>query len=199
MSQPKNPLKKLLNENPLFVFAMAEEAGDEFKEQNVLITGVGKVNATYALTKWLFEGSKPSIVVNLGSAGSTVFKRDQMVCCTRLIQRDMDATALGFELYQTPFSNTPPVIECGFKIDDGEAAICGSGDKFEGNHSTDKYNVVDMESYSLAFITKEQRLPFLCLKYITDGADGGAGKDWQSTLHRVAVRSKQTINRLKEK
>lgn len=197
MRETENLLKQFLTENPLFVFALPEEAGNEFKDDNVLITGVGKVNAAYALTKKLHEGDKPGILVNLGSAGSAVYKRDEVVCCTRFIQRDMDATPLGFELYKTPFSAIPPVIEHGFKIKGCETAICGSGDKFEGNHSTDKYNVVDMEAYSLAFIAKERRIPFLCLKYITDGANGSAGTDWQSTLHQVAVALKQKLNGLK--
>ncbi len=108
----------------------------------------------------------------------------------------MDATALGFDMYQTPFSKDPVVLECGFTVEHLETGICGSGDYFESNHTSAAYNVVDMEAYTIALIAKREQVPFLCLKYISDGANGSAGSDWQSTLHKAAVRLKKEIKRL---
>ena len=37
---------------------------------------------------------------------------------------------------------------------------------------------IEMEAFALAKVSKEENIPFLCLKYISDGADGGAAEDW---------------------
>lgn len=194
--ETKELLKEALNKNPLFVFAMQQEAADEFISKNVLITGIGKVNAAYSLTKRLAQSPKPSIIVNLGSGGSQVFKTDEVVCCTTFVQRDMDATALGFKKYQTPFSEEPPLLVYGYAADLLQTGICGSGDHFEANHTTADYNIVDMEAYAIALIALREQIPFLCLKYISDGADGRAGSDWQAALHKAAAKLKEEIIRL---
>ncbi|MEP6594919.1 MAG: hypothetical protein ABJA71_03185 [Ginsengibacter sp.] len=56
--------------------------------------------------------------------------------------------------------------------------ICGSGDTFEMNRFCNDYKVIDMEAYALALISLKENIPFLCLKYISDGADGLAADDW---------------------
>lgn len=175
----------LLSNNPLYVFAMPEEAGEEFSSLSPLFTGLGKVNAAYALTRQIMK-ERPGMIINLGSAGSNYYKMGSVVCCTKFIQRDMDVTALGFELYQTPFSNDPVVISHGLAIPGIAEGICGSGDSFETDHTAHQYNVVDMEAYSLALIAQREQIPFLCLKYITDGADGSSADDWQTSLKHAS-------------
>lgn len=120
------PLKTLLAQNPLYVFAMQEEAGALFEGLPLLITGIGKANAAYALGKAVAR-EKPGIIVNLGSAGSPVFARNAVICCGRFIQRDMDATALGFDRYQTPFSSLPRMLEYGYEPPQLTHGICGTG------------------------------------------------------------------------
>lgn len=78
----------------LFLFALESEATTVFSQYNHLICGIGKVNAVYNLTKTLQE-SKPKLIVNLGSAGSNYYKKGDIVCCTKFIQRDMDVRGLG--------------------------------------------------------------------------------------------------------
>ncbi|MFT3678041.1 MAG: hypothetical protein QM781_19270 [Chitinophagaceae bacterium] len=169
----------------LLLFALDSEAGDHFNNHNKLITGIGKVAAAYALTKAIHT-QKPRLIVNLGSAGSNFFKRDSVVCCTQFIQRDMDVRPLGFELYETPLSGIAPVLSYGLKMDGLPEGICGTGDHFDTNHSTTAYNLVDMEAYALALIAMKENIPFLCLKYISDGADGSAAEEWTVQVHRAA-------------
>lgn len=171
--------------NSLFLFALESEAGDHFNDHNKLITGIGKVAATYALTKAIHT-QKPKLIVNLGSAGSNFFKRGTVVCCTQFIQRDMDVRPLGFELYETPLSGLPPVLKYGLTMDGLPVGICGTGDHFDTNHTTTAYNLVDMEAYALALVAMQENIPFLCLKYISDGADGSAAEDWTVQVHRAA-------------
>ena len=176
----------------LFVFALEAEAAGEFTGYKTLITGIGKVSATYALVKHL-QQTKPSLIVNLGSAGSSQFKRGEVICCSKFIQRDMDVRGLGFEQYETPFSNLPSLLEYGIMLPGLPQGICGSGDTFEMNHFCNDYNVIDMEGYALALTAMKEDIPFLCLKYISDGADGLAADDWSLNVHKAAKAFKELL------
>jgi len=180
-------------EKVLFSFALPSEAATVFDDYNTVFTGIGKVNAAYELTKAI-QKNKPELVINLGSAGSTYFPKGEVVCCTRFVQRDMDVRGLGYELYETPLSGLPPVLEYGLTMDNLKNAICGTGDNFEMQHLAENYNVVDMEAYALAMIAKKEKIPFLCLKYISDGADGNAADDWTVQVHNAAEAYSKILN-----
>ncbi|MFP4313638.1 MAG: nucleosidase [Alphaproteobacteria bacterium] len=183
---------------PLLVFAMKEESKDVFTGYEVLHTGIGKVNAAYALTARL-ANNKPSIVINLGTAGSRKHKGGTIVNCTQFIQRDMDVTLLGFEKWQTPFSSDPVIIEHGKKIDGLTQGICGTGDNFDTSDNAIEFDAVDMEAYALALICARENIPFLCLKYISDGADDSAGKDWNKALEIAANSLKGSLLTIPQK
>lgn len=170
-------INNITYKNPLFVFALEKEAGTEFSQENVAFVGVGKINATYNLLKAI-QKHQPDLIINLGTAGSTVFDRGTIVNCNRFIQRDMDVRALGFKKFETPFSDEPILLEYGIKTSHLPNGICGSGDQFEMEHNNPEYNVIDMEAFALAKVAEQEQIDFLCLKYISDGADGGAAEDW---------------------
>ncbi|WP_343690887.1 hypothetical protein [Chitinophaga sp.] len=173
-------------DNVLFSFALPAEAAEVFESHHTLITGIGKVNAAYELTKAI-QIKRPALIVNLGSAGSNFFRKGEVVCCTRFIQRDMDVRGLGYAQYETPLSGVPPLLEYGLTMDGVNVATCGTGDNFEMGHSATAYNVVDMEAYAIALIAMKEQIPFLCLKYISDGADDNAAEDWLVQVHKAAV------------
>lgn len=181
-----------LHKDALFVFALGIEAAGEFEDINKVVTGSGKVAAAYELTKAVHQ-HRPKLLINLGSAGSNQFKRGEVVCCTKFIQRDMDARGLGFQPYETPFSGMEPVLEYGISVEGLSAGICGTGDSFEMNHLSTDYTVVDMEAYSFAYVAWKEQIPFLCLKYISDGADGAAAEDWLVQVHHAAVAFKNIL------
>jgi len=183
---------QLPGESTLFVFALDLEVAGEFDHVNKVIVGVGKINAAYELTKAIYS-NRPKLIVNLGSAGSNIFKRGEVVCCTKFLQRDMDVRGLGFQQYQIPFSDIPPVLNYGIKISNLPEGTCGTGDSFETNHFSSDYNVIDMEAYAVAYVAMKERIPFLCLKYISDGADGLAAEDWNVEVHRAAVAFKKIL------
>lgn len=184
-----------LFKNPLFVFALEVEAAELFNNYQPLFVGVGKINAAYHLTKRIGQ-NKPSIIINVGSAGSNVFNKGSVVCCTQFVQRDMDATQIGCEKYQTPFSDVEPVLNYGISVEGLPSGICGTGDNFEVAHSTPVYNVIDMEAYSLAYIAYKEKIPFLCLKYISDGADDSAADDWTTSVKNAAEALHKVIENL---
>lgn len=173
-------------DNVLFCFALASEAATVFDGYNKLITGIGKVNAAYELSKTI-QKNRPGLIVNLGSAGSARFQKGEVICCTHFVQRDMDVRGLGYQLYETPFSGLPPVLEYGLEMEGLKKGVCGTGDNFEMAHLETAYNVVDMEAYALAMIAKKEDISFLCLKYISDGADDAAADDWTIQVHNAAA------------
>ena len=69
---------------------------ENWKPHNLLYTGVGKVNATYNLTKRLQVDksinydARINLVINYGTAGSRKIKKKTLVDCTKFVQRDMD-------------------------------------------------------------------------------------------------------------
>jgi adenosylhomocysteine nucleosidase len=181
-----------LYNNALFVFALDIEVAGEFEDVNKLITGCGKVNAAYELTKAIHQ-HHPKLIVNIGSAGSNYFKRGEVICCTSFVQRDMDARGLGFKQYETPFSGRDVVLNYGIKFQGLPQGICGTGDSFETNHFSNDYNVIEMEAYSFAFVAQKEQIPFLCLKYISDVADGTAAEDWMIQVHHAAIAFKKIL------
>lgn len=181
-------------QNPLFVFALEKEAGTEFSGENNLFIGIGKINATYYLLKAI-QKYNPEIIINLGTAGSTVFNKGTIVCCTEFIQRDMRVMALGFQKFETPFENENIILKNGISIKSLPKGICGTGDQFETEHKNHEYNVIDMEAYALAKVAMLENIPFLCLKYISDGADGDAVDDWNTEIKKASVALRQALEK----
>ena len=179
---------KELEKKILIVCALEIETQEKLKDYDVLYTGVGKVNATFALTRKFGKlGSyiPYSLVINYGTAGSRKIKKGKLVDCTKFIQRDMDVTGLGFMRGETPFEDDPPItIETPKDVFNpiGRRATCGSGDNFVEDKTNYYGEVVDMEAYALAKVCYQYDVPFISFKYITDGADEQAHVDWESNL-----------------
>lgn len=181
--------------NILLVFALESEAGKEFENFEKVFVGIGKVKATYHLTKAI-QTSHPDLIINLGTSGSTTFDRGSVVNCNRFIQRDMDVRALGFQKFETPFSDEPVLFEYGLDIENLPNGICGSGDQFEIEHINPEYNVIDMEAFALAKVAELEKIDFLCLKYISDGADGNAADDWTLEVKKASVALRRELDKL---
>ena len=175
------------------IFAMKEESRDLFTDHDTLHTGIGKINAAHALTKSITQ-SRPDIIINLGTAGSPTFKTGTIVNPTKFIQRDMNVTALGFDLYQTPFSTDPITIEYGKRLSHLPTGTCGSGDSFDITGTQNPFTIIDMEAYAIALICQRENIPFLCLKYISDGADETANTDWDKTLDQAATTLRKVLD-----
>ena len=175
-----------MNSAPLIVMALQIEAAGQFEAEDVLYTGVGKVNAAHTLTRALSSDHGYTHIINLGTAGSASLIAGDCVCATHFIQRDIDVTALGCAPYTTPFADEPAQLNAGTPLPGYRAVTCGTGDRFETAHSDAPYDIVDMEGYALALCAQRLGMPFISLKYISDGADGVAADDWQSVLDHGA-------------
>ena len=184
-------------EDILIVCALEEEAQDQLGGWETLYTGVGKVNATYALSRRLFS-SKPKLVVNYGTAGSRDLDIGDLVDCTRFLQRDMDKTALGFQKGETAFEEDIPIMLdfTHVKFNPIERhCVCGTGDNFVQNVQSEikSIDVFDMEAYALAKVCYMNDVPFISYKYVTDNADEEASKDWKDNLADGILKFKHKV------
>jgi adenosylhomocysteine nucleosidase len=189
--------------DPLVVMALELEAGDVFERAgvSVLYTGVGKINAAYHLAIQLGAygraGAPLPLVVNFGTAGSPQFPTGSVVACRSFVQRDMDASALGFEVGQTPFDHVPLVLSFPALDDLGlSEGVCGSGDSFATTCIGASCSVFDMEAYALAKVCWLQGTRFASIKYITDGADHAAPDSWKANLKSAPEQFLEVYRRL---
>lgn len=166
----------------LVVMALREEAGVLINNEaiNLIFCGIGKVNATYELTKKL-QNESPSLVLNLGTAGSSKFQKNTLVAAHRFVQRDMDVTGLGFDKYDTPFDSTPTIIEHKTIFSNLPHGLCSSGDRFE-TLGVNEFDIIDMEAYALAKVCWKENIDFGCVKYISDAGDSNAARDWKKSI-----------------
>ena len=173
--------------NRIFVAALKEETPNLNFFQ---YTGVGKINATYNLTK-IINKYKPKEVINYGTAGALNKELDGIIECTKFYQRDMDATGLmNLKIGQTPFDDINEVINS--KI----GYSCGSGDSFVTDKIPIKVDVVDMEAYALAKVCKLENINFRCFKFISDKANESASSDWIKNCEKGAKLFKQKLKEI---
>tara|TARA_B100001175_G_C19472830_1_gene622675 strand:+ start:53 stop:577 length:525 start_codon:yes stop_codon:yes gene_type:complete len=173
--------------NKLFVAALKEET---IGLNNFHHIGVGKINAAYNLTK-LIHKYKPLEVINYGTAGSLKKELSGIVECTKFYQRDMDVRGLlDFKLGETPFDTINEIINS----EDGFS--CGSGDSFVKDKIEMDIDLVDMEAYALAKISKLEGINFRCFKFISDNADDNATSDWMENCKKGAKLFQIKMNNL---
>ncbi|WP_116807462.1 5'-nucleosidase [Steroidobacter cummioxidans] len=181
------------NPDPLLVMALPLESQGVFERANipVLYTGIGKVNAAYALTKRLSEyvraGRPMPQVINFGTAGSRRHVTGSILECHIFVQRDMDVTGLGVPLGVTPFEDAiPSRLEFPRLFPQLPGGECGSGDSFVMSEIAMECDVMEMEAYALAKVCWLERVAFTAVKYVTDGADHASGQDWHANLKLAA-------------
>jgi len=176
----------------LVVMALPLESQGVFERAGVpvLFSGVGKVNAAYALTRRLADYRSAGLalphVVNFGTAGSQRHATGALLECTAFIQRDMDVTGLGVPLGTTPFEDLPARLEVPPVFASLLKGTCGSGDSFVISACAHDCDVLDMEAYAFAKVCRFEGCAFNAAKFVTDGADHAASSDWQRNLQRAA-------------
>lgn len=158
--------------------------------ETLLFTGVGKINASYVLTRYLTNHPQVKTVINYGTAGGAIgVKQGDLIKCTTFVQGDMDCGDLTSGPGIT-FGDDPAVAGV---IDFGtDGLVCRTQDHFVTDLKAldlfqhimyDKsFNCVDMEAYALAKVCANMGKNFICYKYISDGADDNSDTDWQENV-----------------
>ena len=176
----------------LVVIALEEELPGQLPSgYKKLVTGVGKENASIALTTELaYNDHAYERVINYGSAGGNKAIKGQLVGVSAVIERDMDCTPLGLPLYVSP-GDEEQMIVCQTKHD--SLFVCGTGDSFSVPHIN--YQICEMEAYALAKVCAKFNVPFDCYKYISDSdADGeDQGDQWRENVSKGAELFKNSV------
>src|SRR6056300_361969 len=82
------------SENYIIVTALQSEL-PQCQPERILFTGVGKINATHVLTRYLERHPEIKTVINYGTAGAAhSVTKGKLVKCTTFIQGDMDCGEL---------------------------------------------------------------------------------------------------------
>lgn len=156
----------------------------------LLITGIGKVNATYALLDFLCANIGIKMVYNIGTAGGGLgVNAGDLLWCNRFVQYDMNATPqVKEEIGLTPYDDVPRVITFDENGRADKYYTCATADTF--NTDNTQYDIYDMEAYGLAKVCCRKGIQFCAIKYITDAVRLNDAKDdelWKIYLPRAKV------------
>ena len=175
-------------DRPLLVVAVDEEATSLLEiGLPVLVTGAGKVNAA-AATAAVLARSKPSEVVNLGTAGALLDGLEGLHTVGGVIEHDFDSAAL-VALTGREFSD---------QINFGEGPILATGDKFISDdvvrgELAKRAELVDMEGYGVAKASAWCDVPVRLIKLVSDSGDEAALKSWVNSVHECAEQLAQWV------
>jgi adenosylhomocysteine nucleosidase len=177
------------DESYIVVSALASELPNYVPEQ-ILFTGVGKINAAHVLTRYLTSHSEIKTVINYGTAGGAYgVDKGELIRCTTFAQGDMDCGDLvgGPGVTFGDEDIVKDVLQFGT-----EGKICRTQDQFCDNLDTldmlehllmdNKFNCIDMEAYALAKVCTMMNRDFICYKYISDGAGDDADAEWSENI-----------------
>lgn len=150
----------------------------------IVYTGIGKINATRAITDLVvrneYESDMDLHIVNVGCAGSHTTGVRNLIKPNHFIQRDMDARQFGYEQYRTPEEHRWIIDDTfvGYPLHrDGHMRpsfdiVCATGDNANGYSETSDevpaFDAVDMEAFAFAFVCAHYGVSFTCFKWITD-------------------------------
>jgi adenosylhomocysteine nucleosidase len=178
----------------LVVAALAEEV-THVRDVEVLVTGVGKAVAATALARRLAEPERPSLVVNVGTAGALDSTVTGIIEVGYVTQHDFPYAAIevlagpvdrGYHL--VPGAAPRPVRA----RPNGVTAIA-TGDVFVADQAraaeiaAGGVALVDMEAFAYAAACASFGVPFRCVKVVSDFADDGAGLSWLDTIDACAL------------
>lgn len=159
------------------------------QEDEILVTGCGKVNAAFALTDWLRIHPFPDLVLNVGTAGgvSEWAIEKHLVQPDVIVQADFDTTMIETV---TGFTFGSPIT-----LDSHEDPLGSSSGKLA---TSDRFvtddralkragvDICDMEAYALAHVSYSLAVPFRCVKVVSDPADESSVSLWPSVIHKRA-------------
>jgi len=190
---PERHILEIGGRRLLVGMATEHEYGEHLRRRFVpLITGVGPVEAavsvTAALARLAAEAKLPDAVLSLGSAGSRSLEHAAIYQIASVSYRDMDATALGFDKGQTPFTDLPVVIDIDHRVPDLKTASIATGASIVTGAGYDGIDadMVDMESFAVLRAADRFGVPMIGIRGISDGRAEITGlHDWTEYLHVI--------------
>jgi adenosylhomocysteine nucleosidase len=154
------------------------------KRSHLVYSGVGKINTSINLIQAI-QRYKPSLVINLGTAGSMKSEITGVVEVQIVIERDFDAFPLS-ERGLIPFEDGNNRHYSGHA-----GVVCASGDSFVRHSDAylEKMNVdiVDMELIAIARVCKSYNISWRSFKFISDLIGKGIEHEWQNMVEHAST------------
>ena len=139
-------------------------------------SGIGKVNSA-ANTQYIIDKYMPNYIINTGCAGSLTNKLKVMDTVISSFVTYHDFTPIRIMKYSTPDDGNIKADEKLISIT--EVSPITSGDCFVTDskvrdeiYNRTKATIVDMESASIGHISRKNNVPFVCIRTVSDFADG---------------------------
>lgn len=172
-----------LDPTTLIVSATHAEARYVPSGARLLITGIGKVRASTALTRALsvVHGAPIRRVINIGTAGALHDHHGGLFLPSVVVEHDISATELRAMGY--------PVIDR-WELPDGDGSVLASGDTFVADpvrraELATTADLVDMEGCAIAHVAAEFGVACRLVKVVSDRADEQA-LDWPTLVDGAA-------------
>lgn len=172
----------------------------------LVVSGIGKVNATYGLSKIITNVDEVLMIGTSGGLGQQQI--GSVYLSTEFYEHDMDASGLGVAKGVTPFSwmkeamlaNADPesvsrIYYAFSKLNVPlNVGVTISGDQFLQDPAVVaekvklfKGDLVDMESAAVAKICIQEKKPFMALRYVSDNANHEAHTSWFEEVHKSSA------------
>ena len=205
----------------LVVAALHEEVRYVDGDVEVLVTGDGKAMAAAGLAARLASSSapRPSVVVNVGTAGALVPSMAGVYDVDVVTQHDFPYAAIealvgtgvgaGAPRAFALRPDLPPAAlesMAGEIVDGGSvsgACVLGTGDSFVSDAAAatelaDRgIHLVDMEAYGYATVCAAFGVPLRCVKAVSDRADAEAAESWLDLIDGCAVALAERVRALR--
>ena len=170
----------------LVVSATRSEARHIPDGTRLLVTGIGKVAASVALTRELSTGPAVTRIVNIGTAGALhdhhlPVGHEGLFVPSAVVEHDISAAELRAMGY--------PLIDR-WEIAGGDGSVLASGDTFVADpvrrsSLAQHADLVDMEGCAIAYVAAAFDVECRLVKVVSDGADEQA-MDWPSLVDDAA-------------
>ena len=186
------------------------EAAD--KVVTLVTCGIGLVNAAVS-TALAIETHQPRAVVSIGSAGGlgADVRVGDIIVGDSYRYADADSTAFGYEFGQIPsmplaYAGHPHLLDL-VRADEADDTV-HVGEIVSGNSFIDarlaptvqqrfpRALAADMESTAIAQVAQGYKLPFVCVRSISDLCGPSAATDFRGAVETVAERSAAAVWRL---
>lgn len=177
----------------LLVAAMVSELA-AFPEQldgfDRLVTGEGKMQATYALTRALTEREYTEVVV-VGTAGGI---DPELPAAVHEVGSALQHDVFDLEGVPGQHVSLPARVTTG-----RDGVLIATGDSFIGDAGITAVirpsgaGLVDMETYAYIWVAQQFRVPIRVFRAISDRAEDGALVDFRAAIARCSEQLRQVI------
>ncbi|MBR1747009.1 MAG: 5'-methylthioadenosine/adenosylhomocysteine nucleosidase [Clostridia bacterium] len=164
------------------------------------VCGVGKVNASYA-TAALIAAYSPDLIINCGVSGGIGkgLSIGEVIAVKSCVQHDFDTTAFGAPIgfvatVDTVFFPTDDALRKAFLRSSGaREGVAACGDRFvadikKKNEIVETFgaDICDMESGAVAQCCLIANKRYLCVRAVSDLADGHAPEDFPTFVRSAS-------------